>query len=236
MNVVLIIVILSILLLTSFVIYILFNYTKKEPRIVERHSRDCSYTIYEIHNLLTHIECDDLIQEAKTKGLDNSMVWNYKQETGNTLDEKHRQSKQTWLRNEDSEIANKISDVSVFLTKLPKENQESLQVANYERFGKFNTHFDACTFSGTEYCKKMNHNAGQRRTTLLIYLNDDFIGGETEFTEADIIIKPKKGKGILFWDTNDKEEILPLSKHRGNEVRQGEKWISTKWTHSGVYI
>lgn len=225
-----------IIVLTSMIVYIIWKQSKKDTRIVERTSRDGTYTVYEIHNILSSEECDELIRRAKEKGLSQSMVWNYKQETGNTLDEKHRQSKQTWLKDYESEIANKISEMSVFLTKLPKENQESLQIASYERFGKFNAHYDACTYTDSEYCAKMNHNAGQRRTTLLIYLNDDYSGGETEFTEIDIIIKPEKGKGILFWDTNDKEEIIEHSKHRGNEVRGGEKWICTKWSHSHAYI
>jgi hypothetical protein len=56
---------------------------------------------------------------------------------------------------------------------------------------------------------------------LIIYLNDDFEGGETEFPELKLKIKPVKGKGILFHNTDDNQVIHKKSIHKGNEVLGG---------------
>jgi prolyl 4-hydroxylase len=194
-----------------------------------------NYIVYEIYNILSPQECKYMIQAAKNKGLEESMVWNFDKENGNILNKDHRKSKQTWLSDSENEIAQKISDISEYITKIPKQNQEMLQIAMYEPLGKFNDHFDACNYDDIEYCNKMNHNSGERRTTLLIYLNNDFEGGETEFVNLGLKIIPEPGKGILFWNTYDDESIIQESKHRGNQVLKGEKWICTKWTHQNKY-
>jgi len=220
-------------LLLIIVIVILVCIKQREPKIVST-TRN-GYTVYEIYNLLSPQECDILIQQGKTKGLSESMVWSYETQKGNSYDSNHRKSKQTWLMDAESKIASKISHISEQLTKIPMSNQEALQVAMYEPNGRFNEHYDACYFEDKEYCAKMNNNAGERRSTLLIYLNDTFEGGETEFTKVDIKVKPQKGKAILFWNTDDNEVIIPESMHRGNQVVKGEKWIATKWSHQKEY-
>lgn len=46
--------------------------------------------------------------------------------------------------------------------------------------------------------------------TILIYLNDDFEGGETSFQDGDV--KPKKGMAALMTQTNVLHEAVPVSK------------------------
>jgi prolyl 4-hydroxylase len=109
------------------------------------------------------------------------------------------------------------------------------QVAHYTAGGKFNAHYDACN-SDNAYCDKMNRHAGQRRATLLVYLNDDFDGGQTVFPHIGKTVTPKKGMGILFWNTTaETDAIIPESMHKGNPVVRGEKWICTKWSHAKAY-
>ncbi|MES2777293.1 MAG: 2OG-Fe(II) oxygenase [Bacteroidota bacterium] len=50
--------------------------------------------------------------------------------------------------------------------------------------------------------------------TLMIYLNEDFLGGDTSF--EDLIIKPKTGMALIF-----KHDLL----HAGREVIKGEKYV-----------
>lgn len=189
------------------------------------------YQVVEIKRLLSDKECDDIIMYAKQKGLVDSMVW----ESENTYTETHRKSKQCWVSDGECTTASKVSKISERLTGIPIGNQELLQVAMYEPGGKFNEHYDACDYNSQINCDKMNNGAGQRLATLLIYINDDYTGGETEFTEIGVSIKPEKGKGILFWNTTNNEEIIKQSKHMGREVRSGQKWICTKWCHAKPY-
>ena len=50
--------------------------------------------------------------------------------------------------------------------------------------------------------------------TLMIYLNDDFLGGDTWF--EDLAIQPKKGMALIF-----KHDLL----HEGKEVIKGTKYV-----------
>lgn len=193
------------------------------------------YVIYEYPHLLTASECDDIIAYASKKGLSESDVLDYATSTGTSVNNDYRTSKTAWLQDNEHPVCHKLAVISEKLTGIPKRNQEMSQVAFYQSGGKFNEHFDACVFDDVEYCNKMNNGAGQRRSTLLVYLNDDFTGGETVFVDVDIHIKPQKGTAILFWNTDEDERIIPESKHRANPVTSGEKWICTKWSHVRAY-
>ena len=57
----------------------------------------------------------------------------------------------------------------------------------------------------------------QSLLTFMIYLNDDFEGGETNFLELDVSIKPRTGSALLF-----QHPIL----HEGAEVTAGRKYAS----------
>jgi hypothetical protein len=57
--------------------------------------------------------------------------------------------------------------------------------------------------------------SGERsRLTFMVYLNDDFDGGETRFPE--VIVKPQRGMGLFF------VHQLP---HEGAEVKSGRKYV-----------
>ncbi|MEQ1566422.1 MAG: 2OG-Fe(II) oxygenase [Myxococcota bacterium] len=52
--------------------------------------------------------------------------------------------------------------------------------------------------------------------TLVVYLNDGFEGGETEFPELGEVVAPRRGRALLF-----QHRVL----HRASEVRSGEKVV-----------
>lgn len=212
----------------------LYYKSATQMRIV-KHKFDGGYEVWEIYNALTTKECNELITVALRKGLETSKIWGEQDGPSNVINMSHRNSKQTWLYDNENSIAAKITDLSYKLTGYTPECQEALQVARYEPGGRFNEHFDACDNNNKEYCDAMNNNAGQRRTTLLIYLNDDFTGGETEFAQLGLKVKPLKGKAVLFWNVDENDVIIQQSKHSGNPVISGEKWIANKWAHSKVY-
>lgn len=65
-------------------------------------------------------------------------------------------------------------------------------------------------------------NAPYRKLVTMLYLNDDFDGGETEFLYQHCRIKPKAGKFVIFpcdWPWT----------HRGNPPLDGDKYIVTAW-------
>lgn len=225
----------SIILISTLVLVTWFMFHKSyKPRIVKHRFKE-GYQVWEIYNLLSPTECKELMQYAERKGLENSYVWSYEGESQNVLDTSHRKSKQAWIQDQEHPVAMKLAKLSEEITGIPQSHQEHTQVARYDLMGKFNDHYDACEYKDPEYCAKMNNNAGERRTTMLVYLNTDFKGGETEFPLIGFKSTPVVGKAILFWNVDENDKILHLSKHRGNQVLGGNKWIATKWSHSKPY-
>lgn len=52
--------------------------------------------------------------------------------------------------------------------------------------------------------------------TLLVYLNDDFVGGETNFPDQSRVIQPQRGAALVF------QHMLL---HSGEPVSQGTKYV-----------
>jgi len=197
---------------------------------IKKHTFD-DYEILEIFNVLTPEECKTLIEITKNHGLEESEVLSYDNKKDTKIDNTYRKSKQAWLSDNYNPILMKLAKYSEKITGITMDNQEDTQVVVYQVGGQFKEHYDSCLHEA-DYCNKINRNAGERRATLIVYLNDNFTGGETEFVELNLKIKPETGKGVLFWSTNEKEELLPKSKHKAHILQSGEKWIATKWTHS----
>jgi prolyl 4-hydroxylase len=84
---------------------------------------------------------------------------------------------------------------------------ERLRFYRYEAGQSFGPHRDG-------YYKRSE--TEQSLLTLILYLNEDYIGGETFFTDMENLIVPKAGKALLFphqlW-------------HEGRMVRDGCKYI-----------
>jgi prolyl 4-hydroxylase len=68
----------------------------------------------------------------------------------------------------------------------------------------------------------------------MIYLNDDYSGGETEFPLINKTIYPKTGKAILFKNSDENDYIIFQSLHRGNPIIHGNKWICNIWSHANT--
>ncbi len=75
-----------------------------------------------------------------------------------------------------------------------------------------------------EHVEITNLETARRSLVALIYLNDDFDGGETEFTQFDISVQPKQGAIMLFpamWNWL----------HKGNPVKKKAKYIVGTMMH-----
>lgn len=234
MNIILFICVLSVFVIVSSMTYIVYKiYTTMESfsQIAEKISLP-EYKIEEIEGFLTSEQCDHIIEISHPQ-LQTSMVYSDKSDV---YDKKTRISEQAWLREGTDPaidyISKKVSEISGF----PIENQEDMQVVSYKKGGFFTPHYDSCE-GDHQYCKRMNGSSGSRYLTYLIYLNDDFEGGETVFPQIKRVVKPKKGKCIVFQSTMlppDGRTILQAL-HGGNPVISGEKWICNKWVRTNAY-
>lgn len=213
--------ILFILIIVIIMIIVLSICLKNNDRYVD--IKD--YDIEEIPNFLTDEECGKIIEMSNNK-LFPSKIYSSNEDV---YVENSRQSEQCWLKDENP-IIKSISDRVKDYTKTHNNYHEDLQVVNYYKGGFFSPHYDACD-GDSKYCERMDNNNGARLLTVLFYLNDDFEGGETVFPNINKIVKPKKGKAVIFKNVDDNGVIIRQALHGGEPVRSGNKWIANKWIH-----
>lgn len=194
-------------------------------KVVSNLGKCKNYAVMEIENFLSADVCDHIIETAKQKGIVDSTIIDDR--GTRVLDLFTRKSKQTWLTDSESQEVQTISERVSMITDMPKSHQEDMQVVAYPAGGYYNPHFDASFHP--DVIPNMNRGCGPRLYTFLIYLNDDYEGGETDFPEIGVTIKPKKGKAILFQNIDANQDLIPESMHAGCPVKNGTKWIANKW-------
>jgi prolyl 4-hydroxylase len=215
-----ILLLLIVILLLFFLNYLGFLQKKRYVPYV----RDGPYHIHEIPNFLSKSECIK-IQELSQDKLEKSRVYT---SNSDNVDKNVRISEQCWLKNHDDNVLDIISKRVANITGTHLKSQEEFQVVKYEPGGFYKPHYDACN-KETDDCARLNKGLGPRYITVIMYLNDDFEGGETHFPNIKTSIKPEMGKAAIFYNVDDEGEILPKSLHGGTDVRNGNKWIANKW-------
>lgn len=145
-----------------------------------------------------------------------------------------RKSQTAWLSPSDPVIKQIIERVCT-ITNLPIENCEKMQVVKYEPNGFYNAHYDASCDDKKE-CVEFEKNGGQRVVTMILYLNDDFTEGYTEFPNLKKQYKPEKYSGLLFYSLEKNgNKCHPLSLHAGMPVKSGTKYIANVWLREKKY-
>jgi prolyl 4-hydroxylase len=69
----------------------------------------------------------------------------------------------------------------------------------------------------------------QRVLTFLLYLNDDYEGGETCFPRISWQHKGRKGDAMFFWNVDTQGQPDPKTLHEGSAPTKGEKWLFSQW-------
>ena len=141
--------------------------------------------------------------------------------------EGYRIADSMWLRNTDGRFTELKQSVAS-LTETPIENQEDMHITRYPVGGQYKEHMDYF-HKGTEYYENAIKLGGQRDKSVLIYLNDNFSGGETYFPVLGIKIQPKTGRLIVWNNLNEDGEPNPDTIHAGLIVESGIKYLLSIW-------
>ena len=98
----------------------------------------------------------------------------------------------------------------------------------YDEGGIFKAHSDFLDTSSNINVEILK-NGGQREYTFLLYLNDDCIGGETNFPMINNCVKLEKNKMIYWKNTLDSGGPNMLTKHESKLVTKGTKFLMSIW-------
>jgi prolyl 4-hydroxylase len=190
----------------------------EKPRII----------LYE--NFMTTEECDQLIALSMPKLSQSTIV---DTENGELRSHKDRVSRGTYFALSENPFISMLDQRVARLMQCPVENEEPLQILNYQVGGEYKPHFD---YFPPEQTGSANHlkRGGQRVATLIMYLNTVSEGGETIFPELNLKVAARKGSAIYF-SYFENGTVDPLSLHAGSPILQGEKWIATKWIRERAY-
>jgi hypothetical protein len=111
---------------------------------------------------------------------------------------------------------------------VPFGHLEAPAVLHYAEGQEITEHFDFVDPNVPDYDQEITRR-GQRVVTFLVYLNDDYSGGETEFPRLDISHKGQAGEGLFFSNAlaDGSSDLRTL--HAGRPTMRGQKWIVSQF-------
>jgi prolyl 4-hydroxylase len=107
-------------------------------------------------------------------------------------------------------------------TQMHVRTLEPPEVLHYSVGQEFQRHYDSPSDPNAP-------GARQRMITVLLSLNDDYEGGQTEFPIAGGRWRGRKGTAIYFWNMEPDGTRDQRSLHAGLPVTRGEKWLLTQF-------
>jgi len=175
-------------------------------------------------------ECRWLIERARTM-LKAAPVIDVH---GNQVVDPSRTNKGTAFELFDMDVVMEIVRARISAaTHIPVPVFEPTQILHYSVGQEFKPHLDFLE-PGNPHHRAQLDSHGQRIATFLIYLNDEFAGGETEFSQIGLRYRGRTGDAI-FWANCDMEgRPEPLTLHAGLPPISGEKWILSQWIRDRV--
>lgn len=102
--------------------------------------------------------------------------------------------------------------------------QEPPNILNYSRGQTYQAHFDFIDPDVSAFQDELREQ-GQRTKTPLIYLNDKYVGGATEFPLANCSYKGEAGDLLILHNTTPEGSPDRSSLHVGAPPTSGEKWV-----------
>ncbi|KDR32913.1 preprotein translocase [Caballeronia zhejiangensis] len=176
-------------------------------------------------DVLTEEECERLIEIGRQSVKQSAVV---DPASGAEIIIRERTSQGAFVNGSVDPLVAKIDRRLAELTNIPLENGEDLHLLRYGIGGEYRPHFD---YFPEELAGSRHHlqRGGQRIATVILYLNEVELGGETTFPNVGLSVRPQRGSALYFEYGNELGQVDPKTLHAGNPVEQGEKWIATKW-------
>lgn len=134
---------------------------------------------------------------------------------------KSQTSGQIWFSDEINQVLATIEERLSHLLATSRNRFEEWQATRYGKNDRFDYHVDGGNWERTA--------AGERKRSIVIYLDTPIQGGQTHFRALNKTIEPKAGR-VLIWNN-----LLSTGKcnfamiHAGLPVEEGTKTILVSW-------
>jgi prolyl 4-hydroxylase len=162
-------------------------------------------------NVLSHEECDALIELSKDR-VQRSKIGDSRQV------DQLRTSSSMFFQEAENDVVARIEKRISQIMNIPVEHGDGLQVLNYKIGQEYKAHYD--------FFKSAKN---PRISTLVMYLNDVELGGETFFPKLNFSVSPQKGMAVYFEYFYDDQNLNDKTLHGGAPVIIGDKWAATQW-------
>ena len=108
---------------------------------------------------------------------------------------------------------------------------EPIEVLHYAVGETYRRHVDFFHPALPQFGEEMRVK-GQRIRTCLVYLNDEFEGGETEFPKIGVKFRGRIGEALIFQNVTPNGSGDMRTLHAGLPPKSGEKWLLSQWMRS----
>ena len=170
-----------------------------------------------LEKFVTKKDCEGVIErtggyhKSRTVTKDNRIV----------IDPMTRKSKTKFVTTTDSaHHARIIQKMNKYMLDSFGVYKSVVQITKYEKTDFFKLHSDALTED------QMPDLGEQRLWTALLYLNDDFKGGQTYFPNIPEMIYPRQGDVILWPNVDENMEIIHDFDHKSLTMIDGTKHVA----------
>ena len=192
--------------------------------------------IKKIENVLEQWECDKIIEYSKTRLIKSKVV------DENSYGKSKKSNRRTnshfeFIEPFDIELKGIREFIQIFIsekTNLPIENQETPVILNYKIGEEYKAHWDYFR-KDNQYWNSVLDGGGQRLYSILIYLNDVEEGGETEYPQLDLKVKPELGTMLIHKNVEDDGTPIESSFHGALPPISGEKWALVCWVRENKW-
>ena len=173
-------------------------------------------------NAVSEEICDEIIAKHQADGMNFNSGKQSRQESYTQVTEEVEQ--RGISLGMDPHHYNIIANAIVTNCGFPHSYIEAIDIYNYDAGRYLDLHHDYPYFP--EKINYYSHGDNDRVGTGILYLNDDYVGGETYFPKLDVDIKPKKGSLLYFKQCYD-EPTNWITIHESRKIAEGTKWIAS---------
>lgn len=110
------------------------------------------------------------------------------------------------------------------LSRTLVEQGEPLHILRYRPGQQYHAH--------TDWLPPPN----RRIMTALVYLNEEYQGGETAFVKTGLKVRGRKGDALVFVSNLPNGDLDPFSEHSGLPVTSGTKYLASRWIREARHV